>query len=825
MEKVFVRSERAHLDSMSAISRRLKSPQEALAVLQKTNGTSALAFAQVSHMVRHTLRKKKRSHLRSMQSPSYTSPSGVVYMGTDGARRLLNDMIFQSSSKYDTEIAKCTDYYAKQCALMTQGRGDVAAANYMAADARSHILEAQGNIERCEEDIPNKKFKLNQVKMRCENELTKMNEKLKGILEDIEVMTTILDMTECKGSFLLQDIGMMKCRDPCKNTEFISFKHQGLREKFAKLKTEVSSNVMKDVMADFFEGVRNLQTVVYVNLTNVTEFHNPPLPRTQVPVNPCTDPLQGAPSAATKRAAKCSLSPGADCYKLQERFLLIQAGISDEKDDLMESIEKWQDACHEKEAAVDAAVGNDESLLADSQTNLARATEEEANAGEKARQTAQEVDSYNDDLKKQMKTCSANYLNYESEICALKKIREEMYLIKDHGIPTFFEDCEVSRWKPEECTKKCGGGQQRITREVLTTPSQGAKCLPLTALKSCNLDPCPVDCQLEGWTGWSKCSAQCGGGVQQRLRDVRLAPRYGGKPCGETSETKACGIDACEKDCELSDWTPWSKCSKACDGGTMKRSRFVRSEPLGEGKCPDLWSNKRLEYSHCNMQGCVLDKTSAVLKCKSMLDVIILLDGSSSLGTDGWVAEINAAKTLVGALNTDVRVAVILYSGPSTWGGVKQCTMSHGGPAVDREATCKIKIVTHFTDDLTKVTTDLASLHYPHGSTLTSLALLTAKTELSLGRADAKSVVVAFTDGHPLSFKQTGIAARSLRKAARLIWVPVTKHAPLAQIKQWATRRWQENVVTVDKFDDLETPDVVTHIIADICPDVTSRQA
>merc|ERR1719253_1527587 len=112
----------------------------------------------------------------------------------------------------------------------------------------------------------------------------------------------------------------------------------------------------------------------------------------------------------------------------------------------------------------------------------------------------------------------------------------------------------------------------------------------------------------------------------------------------------------------------------------------------------------------------------------------------------------------------------------------------------------------------------ITGMSWPRGSTLTSLALLTAKAELALGRKDAKSVVVIITDGRPLSYRATSLASWSLRKSARLVWVPVTRYAPLAYIKHWATRRWQENVVKVSEFKDLEKPDMVNHVIANICP-------
>merc|ERR1719155_446443 len=88
---------------------------------------------------------------------------------------------------------------------------------------------------------------------------------------------------------------------------------------------------------------------------------------------------------------------------------------------------------------------------------------------------------------------------------------------------------------------------------------------------------------------------------------------------------------------------------------------------------------------------------------------------------------------------------------------------------------CGIKTVSHFTDDLNKVDQLVTGLDWPMGSTLTSLALMTAKAEMALGRADVHTIVVILTDGRPLSFRKTTLAARTIRKAARLVWVPVTK--------------------------------------------------
>jgi len=816
MGAVFARSEEQQTESMTLMMRSM-TLEHAAEVLQKSNLSSA-ALTQAIGMA-------KGSHGKLRQ------PKG--YAGLDGARKLLNSMIFESMLKYDKEIAKCTEYYSAQCAAMEKLRSEISASNFIAANSRALILDSQATINKCEVDIPTTKLELSQHKLKCEHELYKMNARLKIVLGDIAVMTTILKMTDCNAKKFIQmeKLALLHCEDHCNKQSFITFKDDELRQEVDRLQS-TSKKLMTDTFKDLFAGIQGLEAagfeLVQLNDTvapviNKTKYNNPPLPMTKVPGNPCTDPHKGAPSPTLKRSAKCTLGKG-QCYKLQERFLLIQSGIEDERDALTEQIASMEGFCKETAETLQGQIDEDNANLENAQTKLAQATEKEATAGEVARKTAQKHESEEADLKKQMKTCNDNYLGFESELCALKKIRGELYKMKGDGGSAFFQDCQVSNWDPEECTKECASGntpgEQILTRKVLTSANGGADCLPLEAVRKCNTQPCPVDCKVAMWSGWSKCSAECGGGVTQRLREVEVAAKYGGHPCGKTSETKACNGQACEKDCELSDWTVWSSCSKDCDGGTQKRQKFIKEAAEGAGKCADGWEPTRLEYKKCNAHRCDV-APNAPLACNKSLDVVLLLDGSGSLGQKGWDAEIKAANMFVDAFMEapgKTQISVILYSGPSTWGGVYKCT-GPPIPGLDLEATCKIKKVTEFEFDLEKVKKKINALSWPKGSTLTSLALMQAHGMLPLGRPDRKSVVVAITDGRPLSYRRTYLASRMLRKAARLMWVPVTKYAPLKFIKRCATRRWQENVVKVDSFDELETAEITTHIIANMCPD------
>jgi len=387
------------------------------------------------------------------------------------------------------------------------------------------------------------------------------------------------------------------------------------------------------------------------------------------------------------------------------------------------------------------------------------------------------------------------------------------------GHSAFFQDCEVARWDAEACSKKCATGEQKLTRNVLTHSNGGARCLPLAALRSCNDQPCPVNCKLESWSGWSKCSAECGGGVSQRLREVTMNMKNGGNPCGETSETKACNGQACEEDCELKRWTKWSDCSKDCDGGTRKRQRYIKKQAKGGGKCDGPWSPKRLQYKECAMKRCKLPLGEKILTCSKRMDIVLLIDGSTSMGKAGFAKELTAANNLIGAFSKEANFAVILFSGPRTWRGVNEC-VGKGTKNVDLEKDCKIKTVSHFTQDLEKLKELITALEWPQGRALTSLALTSAKAELSLGRKTAESTVIVFGAGKPNSDRLTMKSSILLRKSARVMWVPVDpfNNPPQKLIMKFATRRWQENVISVKSMKELDKPLVTTRIVANICP-------
>ena len=101
--------------------------------------------------------------------------------------------------------------------------------------------------------------------------------------------------------------------------------------------------------------------------------------------------------------------------------------------------------------------------------------------------------------------------------------------------------------------------------------------------------PCPglVDCKVSGWGKWDECTAPCNGGNKTRHRLGVRPQEQGGRACPALAQTTFCNLRSC--DCGVTQFSPWSACSKDCGGGMTGRSRRVFREPLGDGAvCPHL---------------------------------------------------------------------------------------------------------------------------------------------------------------------------------------------------------------------------------------------
>ncbi|KAG8520059.1 Thrombospondin type-1 domain-containing protein 7B [Galemys pyrenaicus] len=79
------------------------------------------------------------------------------------------------------------------------------------------------------------------------------------------------------------------------------------------------------------------------------------------------------------------------------------------------------------------------------------------------------------------------------------------------------------------------------------------------------LIPCPRDCVVSEFSQWSKCSKGCGKQVQHRTREAIAPPLYGGSQCPNLTESRTCDVPvSCPLEEEEYTFSlkvgPWSKC-------------------------------------------------------------------------------------------------------------------------------------------------------------------------------------------------------------------------------------------------------------------------
>lgn len=317
----------------------------------------------------------------------------------------------------------------------------------------------------------------------------------------------------------------------------------------------------------------------------------------------------------------------------------------------------------------------------------------------------------------------------------------------------------------------------------------------------------------------------------QRARSRVTEPENDGEPCPELSETKECNVGACNVDCVLADWTAWGLCSKACDSGHEQRTRPVSIPVKGQGQCIDPEDPSRMQFQDCNTYDCseMLPPGSnrTLVKCTAMIDLVIMLDGSGSLGEYGWQSFKGMAEQLVSAMEgntTGVNLAFMLFSGPSSAGDLENCTSSNPNIVPDVERQCGIKWVHHLSTTIDDVEKSVQAMEYPARTTLTSMAIAEAQQELTSGRQDAASVVVVITDGKPMSPIKTGQASDSLKSQGRLIFIPVggavTSKDSIDAMKGWASKPWEDNILPIDTFAQLNTAKTLNNIISTVCPKI-----
>ncbi|KAJ8288081.1 hypothetical protein COCON_G00007400 [Conger conger] len=123
--------------------------------------------------------------------------------------------------------------------------------------------------------------------------------------------------------------------------------------------------------------------------------------------------------------------------------------------------------------------------------------------------------------------------------------------------------------RPTVCTRGEEGIQTRevgCLRKANGTPAEDVICEyfePKPRLEQACLIPCPQDCVLSDFTPWTACSKTCGTGLQNRVRAVLAPPLFGGSSCPNLTQFQTCQPGPCpgEESMYSLKVGPWGSCS------------------------------------------------------------------------------------------------------------------------------------------------------------------------------------------------------------------------------------------------------------------------
>uniref|UniRef100_A0A8C6Y727 Thrombospondin type-1 domain-containing protein 7A n=1 Tax=Naja naja TaxID=35670 RepID=A0A8C6Y727_NAJNA len=208
------------------------------------------------------------------------------------------------------------------------------------------------------------------------------------------------------------------------------------------------------------------------------------------------------------------------------------------------------------------------------------------------------------------------------------------------------QDCIVSDFSAwTECSKSCGKGLSYRFRHIVAPPSYGGSACPnLTEFQTCSSAPCATEENLYSLSvgSWSSCSIPHLRHVRQNRQenkywDIQIGYQTRQVMCthrnGKTVALSFCQqeklpitFQSCviTKECQVSEWSEWSPCSKTCfdmtfSKGYRTRTRTIKQFPIdSESECPNLEETEQCVTQGDGVTACITYswRTTEWIECR-----------------------------------------------------------------------------------------------------------------------------------------------------------------------------------------------------------------
>jgi len=745
----------------------------------------------------------------------------------DKARMTLNGMIETAQAEYDLKDMECRAFDERNRGEFDQTVADLSRIGSGIADDNAGILSAKKDINNALEQIAMQEKALKAAMGECEKTRLSNELQLATLKNDLAVAEFIVRMTECKeGAALLQDANysapVLQGCPMDDGSVHLSFKdgfldnkagmllskqgQQALRLALLRSHPSLDAPTKQQLHAAVKAAHKEISNLVFSYRVSkqapeknapakkgiVEEEKAPTLSDIMNPPKEEAPPVEPKKEPTLEEATnKCVLGKP-DCGLLTDNMALMWGDVKDSVDELTSIMAENEAQCKATEELHNGEITTWQATLSQKNVELTEATGSlNTNTEEQAERQAEKLMLENEYEEVHGECEAVLHEILFTNICGVKTVRGEIAKFSSVYGPTDVLDCVVTDWIPQECTiecvdqvlcegavpgklpdPSCAGGVQNMTRNVVQNKTLGAECPALILQKGCNAHPCPIDCQQSSWSPFGKCSKECGGGIEQRSRNVEVRPDNGGESCGPSSDTQVCNGQSCDVDCVLHDWTVWGPCSRACAGGTHERARLVNAPAEGNGVCAAEMSEERFEQQECNTMECPPEPV-----CIAKQDVVLAVDVSGSFKQEGFDTMMKFVQELTSLYILGVNETQI------------------GALEYSKEA----KIVAPLQSNMEELMPMLEKISFQRGVTDMAQGFSLAKTILMEGRKSASSVVIMLTDGKPSFEFSTKKAAQELRdQGVRVVVVPIFTYGDAAFMTELASDPPEDNVLPIN---------------------------
>jgi hypothetical protein len=695
------------------------------------------------------------------------------------ARKALNDLIEKAWVELDEKIIECKGFEDMNRENYNQVTRDIARLISQINDLERIESEAVDGISAKDTEIANVEELLTEETSSYNADYATNSAELTIRQNDLDVFQFILTFTKCEDATSLSQVKL--CQTPIGENTFF-FHDQRANEKYQRMLTPTVRHEVNKLLGSFVQ--------------------EEPLPTKAPPVAAAkTEVKEGA--SAIEASLSCSPDTVPDCALLHDKLSLMWGDFKDKVDELTMTMMKNQYEFQELKDNLNSQI--DMLKTAKSQLNqlLAEARSNLANDNEELSQKYTQKSNLDKQYVKFMAACKKriDWIFYQ-DMCAIKVVRNAVMENSTECPTASMTDCDVGAWVPEECSVSCDdscvptkpyqcGGWAEMKREIVVPNDDcGVKCPRLSIYKRCGQYHCPINCEMSEWSGWSKCTAECGGGLESHTRSILVKPSNGGLSCNTVEESRPCATISCDRNCFLARWTDWSPCSTACGGGFQESERHVAIPTRGKGRCPSANSRFRYKKQSCNEFDCRGDEI-----CVANQDLVIAVDGSGSVREAGFTILKDFVDTLLGKYesqywgNEAVKIGIVLFGN-----GVIMPDGKSVSPAILSQP---------LTFDLAAVKTAVGGLPFKKGFTNMAQAFSAAENAFIQGsRRGSQSAVMMISDGKPsFKFMTTEMVEQLDDKGIQRYMFVINgddiNSDQMTQMKAWASQPWETNLIHV----------------------------